>query len=631
MSSFLKIVSTLQCPVTLKLLLNPVSLRCGHSFSAECLKQWMKENSSCPVCRYEVDIDSSYTKVFLLEDLINTIFTPTIIDSEGLKQASLVKDYVLRLHQNVLCQTMLYNGRPVMLRSIIPLLEREERSKDLSRQVFIATALSSKVQSPYVIETLGATQEPLGTVSEYIGPSLRQLVEQGVSFDSNDIKTLLFHICLGVSAFHNQNLIHGCLTADCVYVSPDNNNTSRVAYAKIGDADFCLAIEEERLNRKVAFSPFKAPEVEQGKPTTATKSVDIFAMGSLFLILLTGSLSQLIPPFKKQALALNSVDDLTNEDYKKLIRKMLSEQPQQRPSCDDILEEMEHMFRCSCSDYSINQAEFEELSTIEAALAEKDKLIQEQQDVNQKLLNQHTIEVLSFQESDRQLRSKHSELMEKIEHHEALLHQNTLLLREANNTLRATEAKLDENERQYGILTDGYSTLQKSLESKQLEVFDKIATIKMLKETIQEQIVTIKHLEEQFSQSSEEIRNLQLFSNQLEAENDELLSRVEEYQAMYQHKCQEMVFHNKQLSRRVFDLLVRISPEFNDLMPVIPEDEPVTLPVEGSQHLTQPIGISSPPTEKGDLYRSKCPFCNRHFVPDRIAKHMRVCVHKKHI
>ena len=32
-----------------------ITLPCRHLFHAACIKQWFKENRTCPVCRYEVE------------------------------------------------------------------------------------------------------------------------------------------------------------------------------------------------------------------------------------------------------------------------------------------------------------------------------------------------------------------------------------------------------------------------------------------------------------------------------------------------------------------------------------------------------------------------------------------------
>ena len=36
----------------------PRVLECGHSFHKECLEQWLRQNSSCPICRRVVVVDS---------------------------------------------------------------------------------------------------------------------------------------------------------------------------------------------------------------------------------------------------------------------------------------------------------------------------------------------------------------------------------------------------------------------------------------------------------------------------------------------------------------------------------------------------------------------------------------------
>lgn len=42
------------CPVCLRLLLEPVTTRCGHTFCRACLGRALEQNSSCPLCRQEL-------------------------------------------------------------------------------------------------------------------------------------------------------------------------------------------------------------------------------------------------------------------------------------------------------------------------------------------------------------------------------------------------------------------------------------------------------------------------------------------------------------------------------------------------------------------------------------------------
>lgn len=46
-----KIDSPYKCAVCLNLLLNPITLPCGHSVCQECLERWMEFKSECPLCK----------------------------------------------------------------------------------------------------------------------------------------------------------------------------------------------------------------------------------------------------------------------------------------------------------------------------------------------------------------------------------------------------------------------------------------------------------------------------------------------------------------------------------------------------------------------------------------------------
>ncbi|KAL0235710.1 hypothetical protein GEMRC1_002292 [Eukaryota sp. GEM-RC1] len=81
-----EILSNLRCPITLNLLLDPVSLQCGPCFSKSFVENWLRTNKECPVCRSAVNAQSKpFITVFMLQELISIIFSPMTIDKDELQ------------------------------------------------------------------------------------------------------------------------------------------------------------------------------------------------------------------------------------------------------------------------------------------------------------------------------------------------------------------------------------------------------------------------------------------------------------------------------------------------------------------------------------------------------------------
>ncbi|KAL0241652.1 hypothetical protein GEMRC1_006887 [Eukaryota sp. GEM-RC1] len=65
----------LQCICCFDLMTNPCSLPCGHSYCLVCIKNWLKNKSSCPNCREKVTpaVSKSLRPNILLKDIIELI------------------------------------------------------------------------------------------------------------------------------------------------------------------------------------------------------------------------------------------------------------------------------------------------------------------------------------------------------------------------------------------------------------------------------------------------------------------------------------------------------------------------------------------------------------------------------
>ncbi|PKC10498.1 kinase-like protein [Rhizophagus irregularis] len=160
----------------------------------------------------------------------------------------------------------------------------------------------------------------------------------------NDKKKLAFQIADGLNYLHNENILHRDLHSKNIVIhnsnakitdfgiSKDQNNQTSMAY--IGNFGVIAYMEPKRLiNPKFPY----------------TKSSDIYSFGVLMWEISSG-----FPPFKdndnRVALAISINTGIrevtalgTPEEYGKLYKNCWNQEPEQRPTINEILNEFEKM------------------------------------------------------------------------------------------------------------------------------------------------------------------------------------------------------------------------------------------------------------------------------------------------
>ena len=71
---------------------------CGHIFHISCLKEWLKTNVTCPLCRKTINNDKEEVLVILVEAIMNRI--EDIEDIYLLANPGLVEDVVQSYFEN---------------------------------------------------------------------------------------------------------------------------------------------------------------------------------------------------------------------------------------------------------------------------------------------------------------------------------------------------------------------------------------------------------------------------------------------------------------------------------------------------------------------------------------------------
>ncbi|GBC52738.2 kinase-like domain-containing protein [Rhizophagus irregularis DAOM 181602=DAOM 197198] len=170
------------------------------------------------------------------------------------------------------------------------------------------------------------------------------LKENFMNLTWNDKKKLAFQIADGLNYLHNENILHRDLHSKNIVIhnsnakitdfgiSKDQNNQTSMAY--IGNFGVIAYMEPKRLiNPKFPY----------------TKSSDIYSFGVLMWEISSG-----FPPFKdndnRVALAISINTGIrevtalgTPEEYGKLYKNCWNQEPEQRPTINEILNEFEKM------------------------------------------------------------------------------------------------------------------------------------------------------------------------------------------------------------------------------------------------------------------------------------------------
>lgn len=67
-----KIEEQITCPICCDPYKSPVFVPCGHTFCQKCMKMWLNQNSTCPVCKKRVS-QSDVKPNFLVENIMEVL------------------------------------------------------------------------------------------------------------------------------------------------------------------------------------------------------------------------------------------------------------------------------------------------------------------------------------------------------------------------------------------------------------------------------------------------------------------------------------------------------------------------------------------------------------------------------
>ena len=222
-----------------------------------------------------------------------------------------------------------------------------DKNSEAAQRIFKEVEILKKIEHPNIIKFFEAT---ISKDNKYI-EVLTELPEDGdlqmkldeyecdyKCFQENELLDWLSQMCFALKYIHNLNILHRNIKPSSIFLM-------NRGYAKLGDFGMAKIVTKGGdLKRVKTFMPkgqFTAPEIFEKKDFT--EKTDIWFLGVTFFQLMTFKF-----PFKgdndkeKMKSILNEdKNDFNfsyNNDFKDLITRMISKDPNKRPTPDEILE-----------------------------------------------------------------------------------------------------------------------------------------------------------------------------------------------------------------------------------------------------------------------------------------------------
>jgi serine/threonine protein kinase len=121
-------------------------------------------------------------------------------------------------------------------------------------------------------------------LTEYIfGNTIGYFVDSGMAFTEQQTTRIISQVCLGLSALHNNGIIHRDITASNVMIDVDGN-------AKIIDYDITRTIKPNSKKDTQILGTVGYSSPEQFGFTQTDERTDIYSVGVLMNIMLTGKM-----------------------------------------------------------------------------------------------------------------------------------------------------------------------------------------------------------------------------------------------------------------------------------------------------------------------------------------------------
>ena len=196
------------------------------------------------------------------------------------------------------------------------------RISDKANKVIDKYKVLCKINNDYIIKyyTFFIEDDYFNILMEYPGDfSLKQFIEKADKKDKSlikerDIKDILNQICLGLKEIHKNNIIHGNLKSENIFIDKNNN-------IKIGDF---YTNNNTITNKKSDNSSEIKPEVNNNY------SLDMYSLGCIMYELFT------LNEYHPNDLEKNKINSIYNQNWQELIDLLLSKDNKNIPKIEEI-------------------------------------------------------------------------------------------------------------------------------------------------------------------------------------------------------------------------------------------------------------------------------------------------------
>ena len=191
--------------------------------------------------------------------------------------------------------------------------------------------IAARLRHPNLIQFIGATMEgEMMIIMELMATSLRSQLETEEYFQPKLVKVISLDVALGLNYLHliqPDPIVHRDISSANILLEELPHSKWRAKLADYGSVNVVRQLKTENPGSPAYVAP------EASNPRLQSPKMDIYSFGALILEMLTGRLPT-------QDLRPSLLCRVYHEQLLCLIRKCLSENPEDRPSASAIMSEL---------------------------------------------------------------------------------------------------------------------------------------------------------------------------------------------------------------------------------------------------------------------------------------------------